>query len=205
MTFDEGCEFKAIWRTAAARQANGKPGHDALYDAQKRVHYATRSLKEYESNEPEQLELDLEPKVPDIDVSSEEFKQQVKKIREQIPGGISPWDPTKPFPPHTQLYYNEPPVFSSATAKANMDSVGINGSIENQYVYKFVYKIAEGMFSTVTKPDWAIEFEPNWKFSNTDVFETPRAKKLSGEWWVYNGEWLPLNKREDAIGYGYDG
>lgn len=70
MTFDEGCEFKAIWRTAAARQANGKPGHDALYDAQKRVHYATRSLKEYESNEPEQLELDLEPKVPDTNVSS---------------------------------------------------------------------------------------------------------------------------------------
>ncbi|QOV06270.1 hypothetical protein CPT_Maja_050 [Burkholderia phage Maja] len=45
MTFDEGCEFKAIWRTAAARLGNGKQGHDALYDAQKRVHYATRCLK----------------------------------------------------------------------------------------------------------------------------------------------------------------
>lgn len=45
MTFDEGCEFKAIWRTAAARQARGKPGHSAVYDAQKRVHYAQRSLR----------------------------------------------------------------------------------------------------------------------------------------------------------------
>lgn len=45
MTFDEGCEFKAIWRTAAARQGNGKPGSKAKYDAEKRVHYATASLR----------------------------------------------------------------------------------------------------------------------------------------------------------------
>lgn len=45
MTFDEGCEFKAIWRTAAARAGNGKPGQQAVYDAEKRVHYATASLR----------------------------------------------------------------------------------------------------------------------------------------------------------------
>ena len=49
MTFDEGCEFKAIWRTASARLGNGKPDKDpmtaAVYDAEKRVHYASRSLK----------------------------------------------------------------------------------------------------------------------------------------------------------------
>lgn len=45
MTFDEGCEFKAIWRTAAARQGTPKPGHDPIYDAEKRVHYAQRSLE----------------------------------------------------------------------------------------------------------------------------------------------------------------
>lgn len=44
MTFDEACEFKAIWRTAAARMGNGKPGQKAVYDAEKRVHYAQRSL-----------------------------------------------------------------------------------------------------------------------------------------------------------------
>lgn len=44
MTFDEGCEFKAIWRTAAARKISRKEGHDPVYDAEKRVHYATRSL-----------------------------------------------------------------------------------------------------------------------------------------------------------------
>lgn len=49
MTFEEGCEFKAIWRTASARLGNGKPNSDphaaAIYDAEKRVHYANRSLK----------------------------------------------------------------------------------------------------------------------------------------------------------------
>lgn len=45
MTFDEGCEFKAIWRTAAARLGTGKPGGDAVYDAEKRVHYAKNSLR----------------------------------------------------------------------------------------------------------------------------------------------------------------
>jgi hypothetical protein len=44
MTFDEACEFKAIWRTAAARLGTGKPGHNELYDCEKRVHYATNSL-----------------------------------------------------------------------------------------------------------------------------------------------------------------
>ena len=45
MTFDEACEFKAIWRTAAARLGNGKPGQKAVYDAEKRLHYAGRSLR----------------------------------------------------------------------------------------------------------------------------------------------------------------
>jgi hypothetical protein len=44
MTFDEGCEFKAIWRTAAARKGKTKPGHSSVYDAEKRVHYAQHSL-----------------------------------------------------------------------------------------------------------------------------------------------------------------
>lgn len=54
MTFDEGCEFKAIWRTAAARKGLEKDTgkgliENALYDAQKRVHYAQRSVKEYKA------------------------------------------------------------------------------------------------------------------------------------------------------------
>ena len=35
MTFAEGEAFKAIWRKAAARQGNGKPGHSPRYDAEK--------------------------------------------------------------------------------------------------------------------------------------------------------------------------
>jgi hypothetical protein len=45
MTPDEFCEFKAIWRTAAARLGNAKADHKALYDCEKRVHYARRSLR----------------------------------------------------------------------------------------------------------------------------------------------------------------
>lgn len=44
MTFEEGCAFKALWRNAAARMGNGKPGNKALYDCEKLVHYANRIL-----------------------------------------------------------------------------------------------------------------------------------------------------------------
>lgn len=44
MTFAEGNAFKAIWRTAAARQGNGKPGHTAKYDAEKVVFFGQRML-----------------------------------------------------------------------------------------------------------------------------------------------------------------
>ena len=39
LTFQEANVFKAIWRSAAARLGDGKPGHSALYDAEKIVHY----------------------------------------------------------------------------------------------------------------------------------------------------------------------
>lgn len=42
MTFNEGCAFKALWRSAAARQGKLKKGHDAIYDAEKIVHYGKR-------------------------------------------------------------------------------------------------------------------------------------------------------------------
>lgn len=44
MTFDEGCLFKALWRSVNARKGNGKPGLLPEYDAEKMVHYATRIL-----------------------------------------------------------------------------------------------------------------------------------------------------------------
>ena len=47
LTPNEFCEFKAIWRTAAARQGNGKPDQKALYDAEKRLHYAGRDVAKY--------------------------------------------------------------------------------------------------------------------------------------------------------------
>lgn len=53
MTFDEGCAFKALWRNAAARMGNGKPGNTAVYDCEKLVHYANRILaKERIAEEP---------------------------------------------------------------------------------------------------------------------------------------------------------
>lgn len=60
MTPNEFCEFKAIWRTAAARLDNGKPGHKELYDAEKRVHYAQRDVLKY------QRQAGVEPTPPVI-------------------------------------------------------------------------------------------------------------------------------------------
>lgn len=45
MTFDEGCIFKALWRSANARKGNGKEGVKGVYDAEKMVHYSGRVLK----------------------------------------------------------------------------------------------------------------------------------------------------------------
>lgn len=42
---DEANIFKEIWRSANARKHNGKPGHSALYGAEKIVHYAGRILR----------------------------------------------------------------------------------------------------------------------------------------------------------------
>ncbi len=39
MTFGQGEAFKAIWRDAAAKLGNGKPGDTAIRNAEKVVHY----------------------------------------------------------------------------------------------------------------------------------------------------------------------
>lgn len=61
MTFAEGCEFKALVRTANARLQNGKPGQDAKYDAEKRVHYAKQDLKHYSIASESQAKVSHEP------------------------------------------------------------------------------------------------------------------------------------------------
>lgn len=45
LTPDEKDIFKEIWRSANARKHNGKPGHSALYGAEKIVHRAARILR----------------------------------------------------------------------------------------------------------------------------------------------------------------
>lgn len=45
LSFDEANIFKEIWRSANARNGNGKPYHKALYGAEKIVHYANRILR----------------------------------------------------------------------------------------------------------------------------------------------------------------
>ena len=44
MTFAEANNFKATWRTAAARQGKKKKGNDAVYDAEKCVFFSRRML-----------------------------------------------------------------------------------------------------------------------------------------------------------------
>ena len=45
LTPNEANIFKEIWRSANARKGNGKPGHRALYGAEKILHYANRNLQ----------------------------------------------------------------------------------------------------------------------------------------------------------------
>jgi hypothetical protein len=44
MTFAEGNVFKAIWRSAAARQGKEKKGNNSVYDAEKMVFFSERIL-----------------------------------------------------------------------------------------------------------------------------------------------------------------
>lgn len=44
MDYAEGNAFKAIWRMAAARKGNGKPGTTALYDAEKVEFFGRRMV-----------------------------------------------------------------------------------------------------------------------------------------------------------------
>jgi hypothetical protein len=66
LTPDEANVFKEIWRSANARKGNGKPGHSALYGAQKMVHYSKRILRkrEIEKQEAENAVQIASPTVP---------------------------------------------------------------------------------------------------------------------------------------------
>ena len=46
MNFAEGNIFKAIWRMAASRLGNGKPGTTYLYDAEKIEFFAQRLISQ---------------------------------------------------------------------------------------------------------------------------------------------------------------
>jgi hypothetical protein len=48
---DEANIFKEIWRSANARKGNGKPGHTAIYGAEKIHHYAERILRRARRNQ----------------------------------------------------------------------------------------------------------------------------------------------------------
>ena len=46
MNFAEGNAFKALWRRAAARLGNGKPGTSSLYDAEKVEFFGARLVEQ---------------------------------------------------------------------------------------------------------------------------------------------------------------
>lgn len=54
---DEANIFKEIWRSANARKANGKPGHTALYGAEKIAHYAGRILRRLKRTMPDETSV----------------------------------------------------------------------------------------------------------------------------------------------------
>lgn len=83
MTFDEGCAFKALWRNAAARMGNGKPGNTTVYDCEKLVHYANRLLaKAFLDSKDSGEVVKLEESCTDWTYSNERpsFMRKWKKI-----------------------------------------------------------------------------------------------------------------------------
>ncbi len=68
MTFAEGCAFKAIWRSCAARTLGLlKPGHDpeGIYDAEKVVYYGGRMIVQ-RKRDAERLLFQEDPSLGDI-------------------------------------------------------------------------------------------------------------------------------------------
>ena len=60
---DEANIFKEIWRSANARKGNGKPGHRAIYGAEKIVHYGQRILRRLTRAEKEENSGVSAPKI----------------------------------------------------------------------------------------------------------------------------------------------
>jgi len=88
MTFNEGCAFKALWRSAAARSLGKvKHGHDAVYDAEKIEFYATRILSqvEYEMAMKQFAAVEALAKI-DAATGQEQELQLVPKEVETPPG-----------------------------------------------------------------------------------------------------------------------
>lgn len=99
LTFDEGCEFKSIWRRARARQGFVKAESSAVRDAQKAVHYAGRVLAfELSRAEPEiRIEWGgipdwvgfiLKSKSGSIVIWSESFEEGSKCVRPGAGGHV---------------------------------------------------------------------------------------------------------------------
>jgi len=55
LTFDEGCEFKSIWRRGRGRQGFLKAESTPVRDARKAVHYAQRVLSYEQSKVPNEI------------------------------------------------------------------------------------------------------------------------------------------------------
>lgn len=88
MTFSEGCEFKALWRSCAARTLGKlKKGMDdaGIYDAEKQVYYAKRTLAVRKRQKEARLEANNNVKIqifgefPKIWPCENVFKGQVCK------------------------------------------------------------------------------------------------------------------------------
>ncbi len=78
MTFAEGCAFKALWRSCAARTlGKKKAGGDEVYDAEKLVYYSNRVLVARQRA--------VEPSVTDEVAALEKEQKAIDSIRKKHP------------------------------------------------------------------------------------------------------------------------
>lgn len=99
MSFAEGNIIKAIWRMAAGRMNNGKPGTSYLYDAEKIEFYIQRILKNERADDVLELNDEVKPteSVESTIAGAAEFLSRMAKTEGSIfPVGQAPLLATKP-------------------------------------------------------------------------------------------------------------
>ncbi|CAH0462287.1 3'-phosphatase 5'-polynucleotide kinase [Escherichia phage vB_Eco_AL25] len=155
MTFDEGCLFKALWRNAAARLGNGKPGNSAVYDAEKMIHYANRIFTKESGGQKKEAE---EP-ISEALKKGEEIHMSLSELFTLLTGEAAEGEVMSLAGWHTHVP-NRLGVMPVAVAMSKAEQVDVVRADGTTITHVFPHEI-----------DWSDKIAPfaritAWRFSN---------------------------------------